>query len=274
MSDTSYEDLTKVEASRHGDVLVLALNRPESRNAINGELSRDLHEAFRRVATDASVRAILIRGEGKSFCVGGDVKMFAEAAEVDQADLPSPAAKAIGTLGGTELVDLLLAIPQPTVAAVQGHAMGLGATIALFCDVVVAATDAQIADTHVNIGLVAGDGGAVAWPLGMPFGAAKWYLMTGDRLTGVEAERLGLVFKAVPEAELFDEGLRAASRLAEMPPMAVQGTKATLNRILRHRMDLTLDFGLLYEGATFLSEDHIEASTAFVEKRKPVFKGR
>ena len=269
---TEYDDLELVKVTREGKVLVISLNRPESRNAINGELAQDLHEALRRVAQDDTARAVLLRGEGKSFCVGGDVKMFAERQE--EAEPPSPAVRALGTLHGTEMIDLLLAIPQPTIAAVQGHAMGLGSTIALFCDVVVAAEDAQIADSHVNIGLVAGDGGAVMWPLMAPFGAAKWYLMTGDRMTGTEAERLGLVLKAVPEPELLEHAMGVATRLAELPPLALQGTKATLNRIIKHRMDLTLDFGLLYEGATFLSEDHREATAAFIEKRSPDFKGR
>jgi len=157
---------------------------------------------------------------------------------------------------------------------VHGYAMGLGATIALFCDVVIAAEDATFADSHVAVALVAGDGGAVMWPLIMPFGAAKWYLMTGDRISGTEAARLGMVLKAVPADQLVDEATTAARRLADGAPLAVQGTKATINRILRSRMDLVLDYGLLIEGATFVSEDHREASVAFVEKRAPVFRGR
>jgi len=268
-----YDDLEKVEVTREGAVLVIAMNRPESRNAIDSELSESLHEALRRAAGDGEARCILLRGEGKSFCVGGDVKMF-EARPKGSEGGGSPAVTAVNTLKGAGIVDLLLSIPQPTVAAVQGHAMGLGSTLALFCDVVVAAEDAQIADTHVNIGLVAGDGGAAMWPLIAPFGAAKWYLMTGERLTGVEAEKLGMVLKAVPEPDLLDEAMAVAGKLSEIAPLAVQGTKATLNRILRHRMDLTLDFGLLYEGATFVSEDHREAASAFVEKRPPDFQGR
>ena len=269
---TNYDDLEMVKVTREGNVAVISLNRPDARNAVNAELSHDLHEALHRVAGDTDARAVLLRGEGKSFCVGGDVKMFDDRKK--EAEPPSPAVRALGTLGGTQIIDLLLAIPQPTVAAVQGHAMGLGSTIALFCDVVIAADDAQIADSHVNIGLVAGDGGAVTWPLMMPFGAAKWYLLTGERLSGTEAERLGLVLRAVPEEELLDEAMRVANKLGAMPPLAAQGTKATLNRILKDRMDLTLDFGLLYEGATFLSEDHKEAAAAFVEKRTPTFRGR
>lgn len=275
MSTHGYDDLLMVKVTRRdpGDsVLVISLNRPESRNAMNRELSHDLHEALRRVASDKTVRAVVLAGEGKSFCVGGDVKMFDE--QQKATEQPSPAERAVGILRGTEVVDLLMSIPQPTIAAVQGHAVGLGSTLALFCDIVVATNDAQFSDAHVNVGLVAGDGGAVTWPLMVPFGAAKWYLMTGERISGSEAARLGLVFKAVAEDELMATALQLADRLGSLPPLAVQGTKATLNRILRERMDLTLGFGLLYEGATFLSEDHREAAAAFVEKRPPVFRGR
>jgi enoyl-CoA hydratase len=269
---TDYDDLTKVLVTREGDVGIVTLNRPDARNAVDGELSRDLHEALARVATDESMRAILLRGEGRSFFVGGDVKMFDK--QTSEPSTASAAQRVTRVLHGTELIDLLLAIPQPTVSAVQGHAMGLGSTIAMFCDVMVVADDAQIADTHVNIGLVAGDGGAVTFPLMMPFGIAKWYLMTGERISGAEAARLGMALRAVPVDDLTRTALEIASKLAAMPPLAVQGTKATLNRILRNRMDQTLEFGLLYEGATFLSDDHREASSAFVERRPPKFTGR
>jgi enoyl-CoA hydratase len=268
----SYDDLTKVLVTREGDVGVVSLNRPESRNAIDGELGAQLRDALARVAADDSMRAVLIRGEGKSFCVGGDVKMFDQQSAATST--AGPAQRVIDLLGGADMVELILAIPQPTVSAVQGHAMGLGSTIAMFCDVMVVADDAKIADTHVNIGLVAGDGGAVTFPLMMPFGVAKWYLMTGEQISGTEAARLGLALRSVPVDALQATGLEVAGKLAAMPPLAVRGTKATLNRILHHRMEQTLEFGLLYEGATFLSEDHKEAAAAFVERRPAKFTGR
>lgn len=269
---TTYDDLTKVTVTHEGQIGVISLNRPEARNAMDSELGDQFHAALARVAEDDSMRAVLIRGEGKSFCVGGDVKMFVE--QSDGSDGVNPAERVTKLLGGTDVIDLLLAIPQPTVSAVQGHAMGLGSTIAMFCDVMIVADDAKIADTHVNVGLVAGDGGAVTFPLMMPFGSAKWYLMTGDRISGTEAARLGMALRSVPEDELLPTALEVAGRLAAMPPLAAQGTKATLNRILRHRMEQVLEFGLLYEGATFLSDDHKEASSAFVERREPKFTGR
>jgi enoyl-CoA hydratase len=270
-TDDDYAAFTSVLARKDGAVLTVSLNRPAQRNAING----DVHEALRRIfalaAGDPDVRAIVLRGEGKAFCAGGDVGTMAGA---DEGPAPSPALTVRSTLEAAEMVELLLAVPQPIVCALQGFAMGLGATIALLCDVVVMAEDAQIADTHVNIGLVAGDGGAVIWPLLAPLGAVKWHLMTGERISGVEAVRLGLAFKAVPAAELDATAQALAARLAQAAPLAVRGTKETLNRIVRERVSLVLQTGLLLEGATMVSEDHREAASAFLAKRQPTFQGR
>lgn len=252
-------------------VMTITLNRPERHNAVNSALHTGLTDALQHAGSNPDVRVVLIRGAGRSFCSGGDVEGFA-AGEPGQSKTGGQ--QVVGMTSGRELLETLMSVKQPIVAAVRGYALGLGATIALFCDVVVAAEDAQFADTHVNVGLVAGDGGAVAWPLLMSFGKAKYHLLTGDRISGAEADRLGLVLKAVPSDQLETEALQIAKKLAGMAPMAAAGTKATLNLILRQRMNLVLDYGLFYEGATFLSEDHREAATAFVEKRPPTFRNR
>ncbi|MEV7011486.1 enoyl-CoA hydratase/isomerase family protein [Streptosporangium sp. NPDC051022] len=261
-----------VLVDRKDGLAIIALNRPERLNAIGGGLERDLGRALADVAADPTVRAVLLRGEGRAFCAGGDIKDMADQA-ADKVG-PSPAQQVYQLLHGRDILETILSVPQPIVAAVQGYAMGLGATIALFCDVVIAAEDAQFADTHVSVGLVAGDGGAVAWPLAMPLGAARYYLMTGDRLNGTEAARLGLALRAVPADRLLDEATAVARRLADAAPLAVQGTKATVNKIVRERLNLLLDLGLVLEGGTFVSEDHKEAAAAFVAKRKPNFQGR
>ena len=251
-------------------IMTISLNRPDRHNAINAALHVELAAAFERAAADPDVRAVLLRGEGRSFCSGGDVDGFAEWSE----ESLTGGRQMVGLeKQGRELLEALLSVKQPVVAAVRGYALGLGATLALFCDVVVAAEDAQFADAHVNVGLVAGDGGAVAWPLMMPFGKAKYYLLTGERITGTDAEHLGLVLKAVPIDDLEQEATRLARRLAALAPMAAAGTKATLNLILRERMNLVLAYGLFYEGATFLSDDHVEATKAFAEKRTPQWTG-
>ena len=267
---SAYDPFTAVLARKEGHVLTVSLNRPAQRNAINADVHNSLRGILALAAEDHDVRAIVLRGEGKAFCAGGDVGTMVGAGD----GASSPALGVLSTLEATRMIDMLLAVRQPIVCALQGFAMGLGATIALLCDVVVMAEDAVIADTHVNIGLVAGDGGAVLWPLLESFAAAKWHLMTGERVNGVEAVRLGLALKAVSAAELDEEAQRLAARLAQIAPLAVQGTKATLNRVIRDRIHLLLETGLLLEGATMVSEDHHEAATAFLGKRAAVFTGR
>lgn len=268
---TDYGRFRSILAERHDKVLVLTLNRPERLNAVGDDMHEGLEAILADLHRDTSIRAVVLQGAGRAFCVGGDVKAFADAPAVEQT--PHEAMTLVTRSAGN-LIERFLDVPQPIIAAVQGYAMGLGATLALLCDVVLVAEDAQIADTHVPIGLVAGDGGALTWPMGMPMGAAKYYLMTGERISGSEAVRLGLALRTLPAAELQERALEMAQRMAALPPLALQGTKRTLNRILRHRNQLVTEVGLQLEAATFLSADHKEASSAFVEKRPPVFHGR
>ncbi|WP_411561681.1 enoyl-CoA hydratase/isomerase family protein [Pseudomonas shirazensis] len=266
-----YGRFRTILAERHEHVLVLTLNRPERLNAVADDMHEGLETILADLRHDRSVRAVVLQGAGRAFCVGGDVKAFAEQPQPDRTPYEQ---MALVTRSASNLIERFIDVPQPLVAAVQGYAMGLGATLALMCDVLLIAEDAQIADTHVPVGLVAGDGGALAWPLAMPMGAAKYYLMTGDRLDGREAARLGLALRALPASELAEQALVLAQRLASLPPLAVQGTKKALNRVLRHRSELVLDAGLQLEAATFLSADHQEAASAFMDKRTPTFHGR
>ncbi|HEY6623327.1 MAG: enoyl-CoA hydratase/isomerase family protein [Acidimicrobiales bacterium] len=262
-----YSQFEKVLARQDGRLLTLSFNRPERRNAVGGGLHEDLDALIALVRKDDSVGAVLLRGEGQAFCAGGDIK------EMSSGE-PTAVERVGSILGSRELLYSMLEIQQPIIAAVQGFALGLGATIALFCDIVVAAEDAYFADTHVNVGLVAGDGGAVLWPLLLPFGQAKYHLLTGDRITGSDAARMGMIHKAVPADQLLEEATAIARRLADGPTLALKWTKKAVNQVLRERLDLVLDIGLALEGATFTSDDFKEASSAFIEKRKPTFTGR
>ncbi|KQZ85229.1 hypothetical protein ASD56_02380 [Microbacterium sp. Root166] len=250
-------------------VMTISFNRPTRHNAVTGRMHREFVAALEQARQNKDVRVVLIRGEGRSFCSGADVADFQTPAVP-----PTAAERALAVMGGRELVDALLAVPQPIVAAVRGYAMGLGATIALFSDVVIAADDAVLADTHVNIGVVAGDGGAVMWPLLAGLGRARFHLLTGERVTGALAAEWGLVYRAVPADAVDQEARGVVAKLAALAPLAVQGTKSTLNRIVREKVELVLDHGLWSEAVTFLSDDHREATAAFMEKRTPGFEGR
>lgn len=167
----------------------------------------------------------------------------------------------------------MINIEQPLIAAINGHAIGLGATLALYCDITIISETAKIGDPHVKVGLVAGDGGAVIWPLLCGLSRAKEYLMTGALITGTEAERIGLVNHSVPNDQVMPKALEMAHTLAGLPARAIRWTKLSCNKRLKEDVNLMLDVSLATETLTFLSADHKEATQAFVEKRTPNFKG-
>ena len=156
---------------------------------------------------------------------------------------------------------------------VNGVAVGLGASIALLCDIVVASERARIGDRHVNVGLVAGDGGALIWPLLVGINKAKELLMLGDLVEGADLERLGVVNHLVSEDELEGFTMELAQRMAAMPPYAVKATKITINTLLRDKLSSVMDLGLAYEHYSAKMADHREATRAWTKKRDGVFTG-
>jgi enoyl-CoA hydratase len=160
------------------------------------------------------------------------------------------------------------------IAAINGPAIGLGASIALLCDVIIMADTATIADPHVRVGIVAGDGGTAIWPLLVGPARAKEYLMTGDPIPASEAERIGLVNRVVPAESLQTEAMALAARLAAGAPLAIQYTKAAVNKLVKEALNISFDFAIGHELVTFMSEDHKEALAAIRDKRPPRFKGR
>ncbi len=255
-----------IEKDAHGVALV-TLNRPEKRNAVNDRMHRELEDVFVDLAGDDDVRAIVLTGAGKAFCAGGDV-------EAMRTGEFRPRGPAVPFHQVRRLIDNMLNVEQPMVAAVNGDAAGLGATLALFCDIIVMAETARLADTHVRMGLVAGDGGVVIWPWLVGMARAKEYLLTGEWIDGREAERMGLVNHALPADQVLPKAMEIARRLAQGAPLAIRWTKYAINKILRDHVNLALDASMFLEAATMSSEDLREAARAFFEKRKPHFKGR
>ncbi|MFH1488568.1 MAG: enoyl-CoA hydratase-related protein [Pseudomonadota bacterium] len=256
-----------IKVDREDRVAVFTINRPESLNSINQKLHTELEDIFGDVTRDDDVNVVVLTGAGsRAFCAGGDVKgMDSREFEPSKARVPIRNAR--------RLIHNLLEVEQPMIAAVNGHAIGLGATLALFCDVIIASEKAKIGDPHVKVGLVAGDGGAVIWPLLCGLAKAKEYLMTGDLITAAEAERIGLVNHVVPQAEVMPKAMELAHRLANGPTRAIRWTKLSCNKRLRDEVNLVLDASLAVETLSMLSEDHKEAARAFVEKREPKYKG-
>lgn len=254
-----------LSAERKDKVLTVSFNRPESLNAINAALHTELSRIFADIAQDQETEVVLLTGKGRAFCAGGDIKWFQEMTPGQLDDLFIEARKII--------IDML-EVEQPIIAAVNGAATGLGATLALFSDVIMAAENAKIGDPHVRVGVVAGDGGAVIWPWLVGVARAKEFLMTGDLLTAQEAERIGLINRVVPADKLMPTAMEFATRLANGPTKAIRWTKVSVNKILRDTANLVLDTSLALEKHCFYTEDHKEAVRAFVEKREPKFTGK
>lgn len=268
MSDASRYQFVRL--ATEDAVAVVTLDRPDALNAVNWELHRDLENVWLDLAADDTVRAVVLTGAGRAFSAGGDLRrMLARATNPEERD---PYARRIQG-AAYQLVERMLNVPQPIIAAVNGAATGLGATLALCCDLVVASDQARIGDTHVRAGLVAGDGGALIWPWLVGMQRAKQYLLTGDLLDAREAERIGLVNQVVPHEDLLPTALALARRLADGAPWAIRWTKAALNTWLKFGATLIMPMALAYEGHTMLTRDHAEAVQAFLEKRAPRFVG-
>jgi enoyl-CoA hydratase len=246
----------------------IMLTRPDLLNRVDDALRDALIAALGQVSVDGTTRCVVLGAEGRVFSAGGDMEMI----KAKHGDL---AAIHRGTDAGRHLIDTLFDTPVPVVAAVHGHAVGLGSTLVLACDAVVAARGVRIVDSHVAIGLVAGDGGAVMWPAAMGMVKAKRHLLTGDPLLAEDAAALGVVSDLVETPEEVLPTARAlADRIAALPPLAVQGTKRSLNHVMRLRAEEVLELSLAYEAETMSSQDLLEGIAAFTEKRSPKYSGR
>ena len=262
MADYSRYQYLKME--KENRIAILTLNRPEARNAIMQEMHFELEDVFGELSRDSDVNVIVVTGAGPVFCAGGDIRQM-------KMDAFAPVALA----GARRLIHNMLDVEQPIIAALNGDAIGLGATIALFCDIIFAANNARIGDPHVAVGgLVAGDGGAVIWPLLIGLAKAKEMLLTGDLIGAAEAERIGLINKVLPLEELHPAVMALANRLASGPTWAIRWTKTAVNKRLRDEVNFVFDFSISAERLTMATQDHREAVQAFREKRVPQFKGR
>jgi len=263
---TNHEALS---ISSHGNgVSEISLVRPKLLNRFDNQLQIELATALEELAKDDNTRAIVLGSSGKAFSAGGDFALMRAAH--DDADSRRDTVEA-----GLRLLRSFSGLPQPIVAAVQGPAIGLGATVALMCDVVVAARAAKLADTHVKIGLVAGDGGCLVWPQAAGMLRARRHLLTGDALDATTAYQLGMVTDIVEEPDdALPRAREIATRIAALPPLAVQGTKRALNHVTSLRADEVVPLAFELEEHTLTSDDLLEGIAAFREGREASFVGR
>jgi len=261
VSIDGYEQLTF--SRRDNGVLVITIDRPDKYNAADEQMHAELAGVWKDVDADPETRVAVITGAGKAFSAGGDLAMVQRLAGNYDETL-----RMLKEM--SDLVYNMIGCDKPIISAINGAAVGAGAVAALMADIAIAAEDARIGDGHVKLGVAAGDHAAIIWPLLAGMAKARYYLLTGEMLTGAEAERLGMVAKAVPAGQVLDEALRVADVLATGSQPAIRLTKRALNNWLRIAGP-TFDQSAAYEMLTFLGPDVVEGYTALREKRPPRF---
>jgi len=250
----------------------IVLSRPEARNAMNPEMRQLYLDALGRCAEDADIRAVVLTGTGKGFCTGADLS--GSRAATGAADPPHPGATRDAMRPSQRVIRALWDLEKPIVAGVNGVAAGLGAHLAYACDLVVAADDARFIEVFVRRGIALDAGGGFLLPRHVGLHRAKELVFLGDELSATDAERLGLVNKVVPAAELETACRAWAERLAQGPTFAIGLSKRLLNRSLQADMDALFAEEAFTQALVAQSEDMREGIRSFMEKRPPAFKGR
>jgi enoyl-CoA hydratase len=265
VSEYQYET---IKAETSGDnVLTVSLNRPEARNALTPLMHRELHKLFFELGEDEEIGAVVLTGAGDHFCVGADYKEMQALNEGGGHPDGHPGL----LVESAAIIRHMLAVRPPIIAAVRGYALGIGATLALFCDMVYVGEGAHIGDPHSKVGMAAGDGGAIVWPALCGVLRAKEYLMTGNMVDGVEAERIGLANYVLPDDQVIETATEMARTLAAGPSIAIRFNKRLVNKELERRVLDVFDLSLALEAITIETSDHGEAVRSFLEKRPPKF---
>lgn len=253
--------------SRSGAVATVTLNRPEARNALDIVMRRELAAVLDEVEADESARVLILTGAGGHFCSGGDVKTMREKRHT--------AAEGRGRVELLNaMVQRLVNFPKPTIAMVDGYAVGAGSNLALCCDLIVASDRARFGELFWKIGLVPDGGGTWLLPRVIGLARAKELIFTADIIDAAEAARIGLVNRVVPVAELERTTHAVAEKIAAGPPAVLKMAKHMVNRAATSDLGSALDLEAFSQGIAIASEDHQEGLAAFFEKRPPKFTGR
>lgn len=261
------EEFQFVRVSIADRIATITLDRPNLLNAVGPQMHTELSHVFRLVEASPDCDVAVLTGAGKAFCAGGDLDWL-------QAMVDDPSRFDAIMDEARQIVASMLDMGKPMVCRMNGDAVGLGASLALCCDIVVAADTARFGDTHVRAGLVAGDGAAVILPLVVGSMRAKEMLLTGQLISAEEGRQMGLINHVVPAAELDERVALVAGRLAHGATQAIRYTKLAMNARLRAAAQAEMGMLMAYESLSNRSADHAEAVAAIREKRKPRFTGR
>ena len=258
-----------VEKKKNG-IAKITINRPDALNAVDKDTHLELQEALADIEKDESVRVVVLTGTGRAFSTGGDLKYIMGLLEKAQPELQIEY-----LLLWQTTCNAIQNLSKPVIAAVNGLAGAGGLELVEACDIAIASEEARLGDQHANYGLVAGGGGTQRLPRLIGIRRAKELLLTGDWLSAKEAEAIGLVNKAVPADKLDEAVNELAAKLAERSPSASKTIKQLVNQGMQTDLATALDLEVLAASLrTVASEDMAEGVSAFLEKRKPVFKGR
>ena len=261
-------DYLKIIHQKEKGIVKITLNQPAKSNAMDGDMIREIGHALEDAERDNAVRVVVITGKGKAFCAGMDLKFVQEKIKTiwDQQELFRYANRV--------LTDAIENLSKPVIAAINGFALAGGFELMLACDLVIASEDAQMGDQHINYGLVGPGGTTKRMPRMIGIRKAKELVFTGDRIPAREAQRIGLVNRVVPAAELETATDELAARIAEKSPVALRLAKTLLNQSLEVDSNRSSELEIMSAIVNTTSEDYKEGIKAFKEKRKPAFKGR
>ena len=259
-----YASYTGLTVTLNGNVLTVMLDNPPL-NAMTSDAHRELGQIWADAATDSDVRVIVVTGAGdRAFCAGGDLNRMVDG-------WPDHGRWQIGMAEARAIVVGMLECPKPVISRINGHAMGLGATIALAGDITIIVDDAKIGDSHVSVGLATGDGGALLWPNLVGLVEARRHLLSGKPLSGADAKAKGLVTESVSRDALDNMVQHWVDMFLSQSPEAVQATKQTLNLDILDKAKRYMDEMLRLETVSWESPNHPEAVRAILEKRPPLF---
>jgi 2-(1,2-epoxy-1,2-dihydrophenyl)acetyl-CoA isomerase len=258
--------MSTIEVKNENKVTYIYLNRPDKYNSFNREMALALQETLKNVSNDDDCRCIVISGNGKAFSAGQDLN--------EAIDKNGPGILNIVTQHYNPIIKLIREVKKPVIAAVNGVAAGAGANIALCCDIVLAATSASFIQAFSKIGLIPDSGGTYFLPRLIGLQRASALMMTGDKISATEALAMGMVYKVFPDDVFIAEVVRFAENIAQMPTQALVSTKYLLNQSFYNTLDQQLESEAQYQNELSISYDYREGVNAFLEKRKPVFKGK
>ncbi|MGH9055912.1 MAG: enoyl-CoA hydratase/isomerase family protein [Acidimicrobiales bacterium] len=261
MDFADYQQLTLTRPDE--GVLLVTLDRPEKYNATDEQMHGEIARVWADVSSDPETRVAVVTGAGKAFSAGGDLEMVERMAG-DHERVSHMLSEM------SDMVYNIINCQKPIVSAINGVAVGAGVVVALLADIAICAEDAKLGDGHVKLGVAAGDHAAIIWPLLAGMAKARYYLLTGEMLTGAEAERLGMVAKALPREEVLPHALEVAETLATGSQMAIRWTKRSLNNWLRTAGPI-FDQSAALEMLCFMGPDVIEGAAALRAKRAPQF---